>query len=195
MDSCPNALCGRQFKNSKAVISHLNQPKSSCFSYFSDADRPAILNLPAVSPNQYPVPVVNPEDTDMFSDDFTPANSSHNPESSNTAPVPLTEYHPTSSYILDRDGKNILQRMEDDQYAYRRLHNHFYPFKDRNEWELGRFLCCSSLKQGEIDDFLKLSWVSYYTIGNNFFNTNKISIYSRLVKWGYLLNHTMPSSQ
>ncbi|KZP19061.1 hypothetical protein FIBSPDRAFT_744448, partial [Athelia psychrophila] len=36
---------------------------------------------------------------------------------------------------------------------------HFYPFKDRQEWDLGRFLCSSSLKQNEIDDFLKLPWI------------------------------------
>ncbi|KZP14742.1 hypothetical protein FIBSPDRAFT_751423 [Athelia psychrophila] len=88
--------------------------------------------------------------------------SDHSPPRSpnilDTRPVPVTEYHPTSGYILNYEGKNILQKMDDDQYAYRRIDNHFYPFKDRQEWELGRFLCSSSLKQNEIDDFLKLPW-------------------------------------
>lgn len=162
---CPNSTCRKSFDNWKAVLSHLNHPRSTCFTYFSDSDRPAFFDLPAVPANEHPAPLAYPEDTDMLnepldmiSEDSVPISPS--PNSSDTVPIPVTEYHPTSGYILDRDGKNILQRMEDDRFAYRREHNHFYPFKDRPEWELARFLCSSSLKQGEIDNFLKLPWVS-----------------------------------
>lgn len=162
---CPNPSCRKPFDSWKAVLAHLNQPRSSCFTYFSDSDRPAFFDLPAAPANEHAAPAVYPEYSNILSDpldmlpeDSEPVNLS--PGTSDSVPTPITVYHPTSGYILDRDGKNMLQRMEDDRYAYRRKHNHFYPFKDREEWELARYLCCSSLKQGEIDDFLKLPWVS-----------------------------------
>lgn len=161
---CPNSRCSRTFEGWKAVTSHLNQRTSSCFSYFSDADRPSIFNLPAAPSNEHPAPDDIPEDITMLSDPTDMLSDHSIPQSSDnlhTTPVPVTVYHPTSGYILNREGKNSLQRMDDDQYAYRRIHNHFYPFENRLEWELGQFLCSSSLKQNEIDDFLKLPWVSY----------------------------------
>jgi hypothetical protein len=37
--------------------------------------------------------------------------------------------------------------------------NIYYPFTDRGEWELGKFLS-ENLNQGQIMWFLKLEWVS-----------------------------------
>ncbi|KAG1792589.1 uncharacterized protein HD556DRAFT_1239031 [Suillus plorans] len=37
-------------------------------------------------------------------------------------------------------------------------HNTYYPFSDRAEWELAKFLC-DNLNQGQITHFLKLLWV------------------------------------
>ena len=49
--------------------------------------------------------------------------------------------------------------MEHDVNEEARQQNPFYPFAGKSEWELARFLSQSSLSQGDIDDFLKLSWV------------------------------------
>ncbi|KAG1858447.1 hypothetical protein DFJ58DRAFT_715865 [Suillus subalutaceus] len=51
----------------------------------------------------------------------------------------------------------MLDKLEDDQYAYRRKINPYYPFPDEGEWELGRFLA-ENLTQTQITKFLKLRW-------------------------------------
>ncbi|KAG0700279.1 hypothetical protein DFH29DRAFT_990481 [Suillus ampliporus] len=51
----------------------------------------------------------------------------------------------------------MLDRLEDDSYAYRRKINHYYPFHDEGEWELGKFLV-ENLTQTQMIKFLKLKW-------------------------------------
>ncbi|KAG2127479.1 hypothetical protein DEU56DRAFT_973809 [Suillus clintonianus] len=64
--------------------------------------------------------------------------------------------HPRSGYVFGV-GRNMLDRLEDDEYAYRRKINHHYPFRDEGEWELGKFLV-ENLNQTQITKFLKLKW-------------------------------------
>ncbi|KAG1872583.1 hypothetical protein C8R48DRAFT_769988 [Suillus tomentosus] len=51
----------------------------------------------------------------------------------------------------------MLDRLDGDSYAYRRKINHYYPFHDEGEWELGKFLV-ENLTQTQIIKFLKLKW-------------------------------------
>jgi len=52
----------------------------------------------------------------------------------------------------------MLDKLEDDEYAYRHKENPYYPFHDEGEWQLGKFLV-ENLTQTQIDKFLKLKWV------------------------------------
>jgi hypothetical protein len=54
----------------------------------------------------------------------------------------------------------MLDKLEDDEHAYRRKVNPYYPFPDEGEWQLGKFLV-ENLTQTQIDKFLKLKWVNY----------------------------------
>ncbi|KAG1765674.1 hypothetical protein EDD22DRAFT_1014434 [Suillus occidentalis] len=75
----------------------------------------------------------------------------------NTSHTPATGHrHPRSGYIFGT-GKNMLDKLEDDEYAYRRRANPYYPFPDEGEWQLGKFLV-ENLTQTQIDKFLKLKW-------------------------------------
>ncbi|KAG2048335.1 hypothetical protein BDR06DRAFT_984837 [Suillus hirtellus] len=56
----------------------------------------------------------------------------------------------------------MLDRLEDDTYAYRQKINHYYPFHDEGEWELGKFLV-ENLTQMQITKFLKLKWFNDHT--------------------------------
>ncbi|KAG1786661.1 uncharacterized protein HD556DRAFT_1434660 [Suillus plorans] len=58
-------------------------------------------------------------------------------------------------------GKNMLNRLEDNKYAYRQKINHYYPFHDEGKWELGKFLV-ENLTQAQITKFLKLKWFNNY---------------------------------
>jgi hypothetical protein len=66
--------------------------------------------------------------------------------------------HPNAGFIFGA-GRNMLDRLEDDQYSYRRKINRHYPFQDEGEWELGKFLV-ENLTQTQMIKFLKLKWVN-----------------------------------
>ncbi|KAG1832538.1 hypothetical protein EV424DRAFT_1564026 [Suillus variegatus] len=51
----------------------------------------------------------------------------------------------------------MLNKLEDDEYAYRCKENTYYPFHDEAEWQLGKFLV-ENLTQTQIAKFLKLTW-------------------------------------
>ncbi|KAG1851600.1 hypothetical protein DFJ58DRAFT_716672 [Suillus subalutaceus] len=51
----------------------------------------------------------------------------------------------------------MLDKLEDDQYAYQWKINPHYPFHDEGEWDLGKFLV-ENLTQTQITKFLKLKW-------------------------------------
>lgn len=52
----------------------------------------------------------------------------------------------------------MLDKMKADEHERRREHVVYYPFKDKGEWELGKFLA-KNLTQTAINEFLNLSWV------------------------------------
>ncbi|KAG1885930.1 uncharacterized protein F5891DRAFT_1132660 [Suillus fuscotomentosus] len=64
--------------------------------------------------------------------------------------------HPQSGYVYGI-GRNMLDKLENDQFAHWRLINPYYPFTDQGEWELGKFLV-ENLTQTQIMKFLKLKW-------------------------------------
>ncbi|KAG2746287.1 hypothetical protein P692DRAFT_20739563, partial [Suillus brevipes Sb2] len=73
--------------------------------------------------------------------------------------IPATHScHPKAGFIFGV-GRNMFDRLEDDQYAYRRKINHHYPFHDEGEWELGKFMV-ENLTQTQMIKFLKLKWVT-----------------------------------
>ncbi|KAG1741632.1 hypothetical protein EDB19DRAFT_1895054 [Suillus lakei] len=54
----------------------------------------------------------------------------------------------------------MLDRLEDDPYLYWQKINHYCPFQDEGEWELGKFLV-ENLTQTQMIKFLKLKWPSF----------------------------------
>lgn len=69
------------------------------------------------------------------------------------------EYHPNRAFFK-LGGENLLQRMDQDQHSEHRKTNVHYPFADRTEWELAQWLNSTSLTQQQIDNFLRLDYVS-----------------------------------
>ncbi|EGO25846.1 hypothetical protein SERLADRAFT_437568 [Serpula lacrymans var. lacrymans S7.9] len=66
-------------------------------------------------------------------------------------------YHPLSGYTYGTD-LNILEQMQAGKFAKDCKTNCYYPFVDRDELELARFLC-ENMNQSEINRFLKLPWI------------------------------------
>lgn len=74
-------------------------------------------------------------------------------------PPPGTyEYHPRPSQTFG-SGPNTLEQMDQDQYAKYRTANPYYPFTDREEWALAKWMN-RTLNKTQTDEFLKLEWVS-----------------------------------
>jgi hypothetical protein len=69
--------------------------------------------------------------------------------------------------------------MKQDDFEPMREHNVYYPFSDRAEWELAKFLC-DNLNQGQITRFLKLLWVSLnHSTRLTLTGSNRLSYLSR----------------
>lgn len=68
-------------------------------------------------------------------------------------------YHPNRSSST-AGGKNLLQAIHDhDSFAEFRKENPHYPFADKAEWEVVKWMTDASLTQQQIDAFLKLAYV------------------------------------
>ncbi|KAH7919080.1 hypothetical protein BV22DRAFT_1108185 [Leucogyrophana mollusca] len=71
-------------------------------------------------------------------------------------PVDIS-YHPKSGYTFGK-ALNILQQLEGDQYEKYCTNNSYWPFKDRADWELGKFLI-ETMNHSQTEKFLKLNWI------------------------------------
>jgi hypothetical protein len=70
------------------------------------------------------------------------------------------QYHSRSGYTFGK-APNVLQQLQADQYEIYRAANTYWPFKDRADWELGKFLV-ETMNHSQINKFLNLDWVSYF---------------------------------
>lgn len=68
-------------------------------------------------------------------------------------------WHPNRT-LSARGGLNILQKMERDTHNDSRRENIYWPFANRAEWNLARWLLEGKLSKKSISDFLKLEYVS-----------------------------------
>ena len=71
------------------------------------------------------------------------------------------QFHPTSGYIYNLSDSNTFERMRQEDRHSARDNNPYFPFIDRDEWELAKFLH-TNLTQTQINSFLKLRWVSIH---------------------------------
>ena len=61
--------------------------------------------------------------------------------------------------ILPERNLTFLQRFASDTFAEQRNTAPYYPFRDRDEWELAEFLANSTLSMSALDEFLRLKLV------------------------------------
>ena len=64
--------------------------------------------------------------------------------------------------ILEGRSPTLMDRFSSDRFAEERKQVPYYPFRDREEWQLAEFLSNSTLSMRAIDEFLKLELVSGY---------------------------------
>ena len=97
-------------------------------------------------------------------DDMQPSPPSANPEppsdtaSNHPHPQPFCTEFPAAGKIYGR-AESFVDRLRNDKYASFRLQNPYYPFADKDEWELGSFLLGSGMSMQKVDEFLRLKLV------------------------------------
>jgi hypothetical protein len=125
---CPNPHCQKRFAHDDLVLEHLSDPNSDCYT------------LP---PDFMSQDTFAAGDAEAFSRQPTPGN--------------YFQYHPKSGYMYGNTD-NSFQKLQKDPLHPIREHSTYFPFPDRDEWELGRFLI-ETMTLTNINRFLKLVWV------------------------------------
>ena len=156
---CPE--CNRNFKSQKALLSHMNQPQSTCFSHFDEMVNLAedLARFKARSQHQF-----NAGNSDTGEPmDLDPAMDPNDPsievdiEHSKSGEFFIEEYDGAAKeYGL---GKTFMTEFNDDVFSDERITNLYYPFSSRAEWEFAFFLLRSDLSMATIDTFLSLKLV------------------------------------
>jgi hypothetical protein len=168
---CPK--CRQRFASALGVQTHLNHKFSSCSSFLDDYDA---LSAFSEQDMRFHVQCAQ-ERAQEHAQERAPQAPFQNPVPSPSLPPPppppsistapphintiSSEYHPLLSFIYGQKA-NTFERIEDNRFAYWQTINPYYPFQGCKEWELARFLAGSSLAQSEVDEFLKLKWVTSF---------------------------------
>jgi len=145
---CP--YCGKRFAD---VLRHLNHRESKCTTWFTLPPPP--------TRSTFPPP---PEFMDDMDDrlPFTPTADSELPGCTTpNRPQPFRTEFPTAGKIYGCT-KSFIDRFHDDKYTSYRTQNPYYPFADREEWELGSFLLGSGMSMRKVDEFLRLKLVFFF---------------------------------
>ncbi len=70
-----------------------------------------------------------------------------------------TDEHPHAGANFG-DGQHILEKISLDEFVKQRKENLYYPFANKDDWEVAAWLSKSGLSMADIDSFLKLAFVS-----------------------------------
>lgn len=167
--------CGKKFQDTARVLNHMNQPFSSCRTYFEE-----VLQIAEALPNPRhpsnplsdlvddpgadyrtlysnservppPEPIPPPEDVLM--------NDATDPNVLNNNPF-FAEFYPGASCTYGT-GKTFLDVFDEDRFAKERSGLLYYPFASKDEWEMASFLLRSGLSMAAMDKFFKLGLVSF----------------------------------
>ncbi|KAG2356904.1 hypothetical protein BDR07DRAFT_1178857, partial [Suillus spraguei] len=86
-----------------------------------------------------------------------------------------------------RGSQTFQDRFHMDPYSHHRKDNLYYPFASLQDWELGKFLLCSSLSMAAIDQFLGLELIKSLPL--SFFTAKELcgcaELLPSVLKWQY----------
>ena len=146
---CPS--CHRRFSNESLVLRHMNNPRTSCMTWFDF--------LESMSPER----PHSPANRHTSPDDGTNNNDTDNEAANNSNMSATTRYediHPNTPFIFG-SGPGFMDTFNTDRHAEKRRGNLYYPFSSKAEWGLASWLLCSGLSMKSIDSFLALPIVSH----------------------------------
>ena len=149
---CPS--CHRRFPSDSLVLRHMNNPNTSCITWFD------FLKSTSTSLQQSHHPPDRHTPTNNGTSDNRPTHD--NEAASGHYMSTATHYediHPNTPSIFG-SGSGFTDTFNADHHAEKRRGNLYYPFASKEEWGLASWLLCSGLSMRAIDDFLTLPIVS-----------------------------------
>ena len=168
--------CGKKFQDTARVLNHMNQPISSCRTYYEEllqiaetTGSPEGVQLPGIFPEDQPhemdemdqsaggsSPIFDKSrpPTPMATDEDPMINTASSPSNS----AFFTEFFPGASKTFG-SGPTFMDNFDNDQFSKeRQVHSH-YPFASKDEWQMASFLLRSGLSMAALDQFFKLEMV------------------------------------
>jgi hypothetical protein len=174
--------CGKKFHDTARVLNHMNQPISSCRTYYEE-----LLQL-AETAGRHPgspegvqsfTTGICPEDQPRKMDEMDQSATSRGSSpifDKSRSPTPMatdedpntasyhsnspffSEFYPGASEIFG-SGPTFMDNFDNDQFSKeRRVHSH-YPFASKDEWQMASFLLRSGLSMAALDQFFNLEFV------------------------------------
>lgn len=165
--------CGKKFHDTARVLNHMNQPISSCRTYYEE-----LLQIAETAGSPKGVesglfPEDQPHEMDRSAGGSSPISRSPTPmvldedptqagmfDSDTSLSHPFfTEFYPGASKIFG-SGPTFMDNFDNDRFSKeRQVHSH-YPFASKDEWQMASFLLRSGLSMAAMDQFFKLELVS-----------------------------------
>ena len=164
---CPS--CNQKFKS---VIEHLANPSTSCRPWFGDLISisetlakqltkqtlpPSVPLSPSLPDNE--MPLSDYEDSSFMPMDFEMGNTSPPLGGGMQKDGYFVTMHPNTPLVKE-GGKTFMDKFDSDQFADQRRQNLYYPFANRDDWEMAYWLLNSGLSMVAINKFLSLKLVS-----------------------------------
>ena len=146
--------CGKKFLDTARVLNHMNQPISSCRTYyeellqiaeaigsspegvqFSPDDQPHEIEMDRSAGGSSPIFDKSRSPTPMATEEDPTINTASSHSSSPFFP----EFYPGASKIFG-SGQTFMDNFDNDQFSKeRQVHSH-YPFASKDEWHMASFL-------------------------------------------------------
>jgi hypothetical protein len=175
--------CGKKFLDTARVLNHMNQPISSCRTYYEELlqiaetagspegvqssicpeDRPYEMDASEIDRSDgASSPIIDKSRSP------TPMATDEDPTSSPSNSTFFTEFYPGASKMFG-SGPTFMDNFDNDKFSKeRQVHSH-YPFASKDEWQMASFLLRSGLSMAALDQFFKLELV-----GDRFISKTKL---------------------
>ena len=137
---CPSCL--KRFSNKSSVLHHMNNPRTSCMSWFDF--------LESMSPSVGRMPSTHHREAESSYE------STYNNQATDHSSIEQFEdFHPNMPLIFG-SSSGFVDLLNIDLHTEKRRENLYYPFSSKAEWGLVLWLLCLGLSMRAINDFLGL---------------------------------------
>jgi hypothetical protein len=183
--------CGKKNLDTARVLNHMNQPISSCRTYYEEViqiaetlspegvqtsgicpeDRPHEMDRspggssPILDKSRSPTPTVATDEDRMAIDDPTIDDPTIDDPTIDTSSShrnsPFFHEFYPGASKIFGSGPTFMDNFDNDEFSKEQEVHLHYPFASKDKWQMASFLLCSGLSMAALDLFFKLELVGY----------------------------------